>query len=639
MTRWLPLEVDRRVPTGFDPTTRVTEASMNKLLEALKTLGLAFALAALLPWAAQAQVTQDWVRSTPNTYGDMIALDKDNNAYVAGSVPSSTMLITKLSPSGATLWQRSFDNPGTREQSSWVSVDAAGNAIVTGYIISGASNNPNGLIVLKYDPAGNLLWQDVIPSAFGYALRATTDSAGNVYVLGRAWLPNASGNTTLDIVTIKYAPDGTRQWLRNFGFDNTSADAPASMVVTPSGHVIVTGGATGWMLMAAYDPSGNQVWSKSVSASTGALDVAVGPSGEFYVVGGTYSFAAGDAFLVVKHDANFNELWRKTYNVGQYGLRVAVDSKGNAIVAGVVSSGYLDWLTIKLDPSGALLWSRRYDQHFNDEIPYFMVLGPDDSAYITGQGGPGPTSGELSYLRTVTLKYAPDGTQVWAATTFDSVRGLGVKLGSDNSVFVIGESPLTVFHYKQSGTANQLPIAAASATTPTTGQAPLSVAFSSTGSSDPDGSIVRYQWNFGDARTTLDANPTHVYAAGTYTATLTVTDNMGGASTSAPITITAKAIAPPPPTPTALTFGSSTVKGGREATAMVSVSSAAGVVLVLASGNTRVATVPASIQIPAGSTSATFKVTTSRVRSSTAVVISASANNARVSSTLIVLPR
>jgi len=57
---------------------------------------------------------------------------------------------------------------------------------------------------------------------------------------------------------------------------------------------------------------------------------------------------------------------------------------------------------------------------------------------------------------------------------------------------------------------------------------PLTVQFSSAGSSDPDGSIVEYYWTFGDAFGThsYEANPTYLYDyAGTYTATLTVTDN------------------------------------------------------------------------------------------------------------------
>jgi PKD repeat protein len=76
------------------------------------------------------------------------------------------------------------------------------------------------------------------------------------------------------------------------------------------------------------------------------------------------------------------------------------------------------------------------------------------------------------------------------------------------------------------GATNQAPTAEANGPyTGTTGQA---VTFSSAGSSDPDGSISSYQWNFGDGNTSTQANPTHTYAsAGNYTVTLTVTDNDG----------------------------------------------------------------------------------------------------------------
>ena len=54
------------------------------------------------------------------------------------------------------------------------------------------------------------------------------------------------------------------------------------------------------------------------------------------------------------------------------------------------------------------------------------------------------------------------------------------------------------------------------------------VSFDSSGSSDPDGYIVGYAWSFGDGYTGTGVNPSHSYAlAGTYTVSLTVTDNDG----------------------------------------------------------------------------------------------------------------
>jgi len=60
------------------------------------------------------------------------------------------------------------------------------------------------------------------------------------------------------------------------------------------------------------------------------------------------------------------------------------------------------------------------------------------------------------------------------------------------------------------------------------------ITFNASASYDPDGSIVSYQWNFGDGNITVVTYPiiTHAYAEnGTYTVTLTINDNDGATST------------------------------------------------------------------------------------------------------------
>jgi PKD repeat protein len=88
---------------------------------------------------------------------------------------------------------------------------------------------------------------------------------------------------------------------------------------------------------------------------------------------------------------------------------------------------------------------------------------------------------------------------------------------------------------------SQAPVAVMSAT-PSSGTVPLTSAFSSAGSSDPDGSIVAYEWNFGDG-SPVATGPTasHVYSTpGSYTAQLKLTDNSGLTATRS-VTITAQA--------------------------------------------------------------------------------------------------
>lgn len=57
-------------------------------------------------------------------------------------------------------------------------------------------------------------------------------------------------------------------------------------------------------------------------------------------------------------------------------------------------------------------------------------------------------------------------------------------------------------------------------------------------SSDPEGKLVSWSWDFGDGYRSTSQNPTHKYIkAGTYMVTLTVTDDEGVSSTKS-ITIT-----------------------------------------------------------------------------------------------------
>jgi PKD repeat protein len=83
-----------------------------------------------------------------------------------------------------------------------------------------------------------------------------------------------------------------------------------------------------------------------------------------------------------------------------------------------------------------------------------------------------------------------------------------------------------------------LPPTAAASANPLGGVAPLTVAFSSAGSSDPEGTSLTYSWTFGDGTTSTQANPTKIYSnAGVYGAQLTVSDGTNTSSKSVVITV------------------------------------------------------------------------------------------------------
>jgi glucose/arabinose dehydrogenase len=118
--------------------------------------------------------------------------------------------------------------------------------------------------------------------------------------------------------------------------------------------------------------------------------------------------------------------------------------------------------------------------------------------------------------------------------------------GPDGAYYVLdygtgyfnGDANSALYRFDYVGGGNRAPVARAGADR-TSGAAPLTVTFSSAGSSDPDGGALTYSWAFGDGGTSTAANPSHTYTAnGSYTATLTVRDPQGATGTaSVPIAV------------------------------------------------------------------------------------------------------
>jgi large repetitive protein len=123
----------------------------------------------------------------------------------------------------------------------------------------------------------------------------------------------------------------------------------------------------------------------------------------------------------------------------------------------------------------------------------------------------------------------PDGkTGYVAAFATSSITGRGGVTSIDTTnntagTFIfVGQDPQQV-----AVTPDQGPVAVFSATAAPVGQ-PLT--FDASGSSDPDGTVASYRWNFGDgsSQTTSSPTVTHTYmSTSTSRVTLTVTDDAG----------------------------------------------------------------------------------------------------------------
>src|SRR5689334_14963992 len=92
-----------------------------------------------------------------NGAGASIAVDANSNSYVCGTTsPYAGIFVSKISPTGAAVWTKTYATDRDSAAARSVAVDSGGNVYVGGMISNGG--NLDGL-VLKYDNNGNLQWQ------------------------------------------------------------------------------------------------------------------------------------------------------------------------------------------------------------------------------------------------------------------------------------------------------------------------------------------------------------------------------------------------------------------------------------------------------------------------------------------------
>jgi PKD repeat protein len=175
---------------------------------------------------------------------------------------------------------------------------------------------------------------------------------------------------------------------------------------------------------------------------------------------------------------------------------------------------------------------------YPDPWPYPENQPPVANAWASPTGGPAPLTVQFS-----SGAYDPDGWIIdyywdfgdggWAYEPYPvhTYYAPGTYTAWLSVTDDGGLSAWAAVNVTVTGGAN-LPPQVTAVANPASGYVPLNVGFQAS-ASDPDGFIASYFWSFGDGGWSSAAAPTHAYGTpGTYTASVTVTDNLGATATS-----------------------------------------------------------------------------------------------------------
>ena len=209
--------------------------------------------------------------------------------------------LTKYDTNGTKLWTEQLGSIGGGEEGYGVSVDASGNAYITGYIGVGLDDDYGDMFLTKYDTNGNKLWTEQLDSSsYDKGCGVSVDVSGNVYVTGETD-GSLDGNTSAgyaDMFLTKYDTNGTKLWTEQLG--TTSGDYGIGVSVDGSGNAFVTGYTFGSldgntnsggsdMFLTKYDTDGTKLWTEQLGSDSNdySCSVSVDGSGKVYVAGST----------------------------------------------------------------------------------------------------------------------------------------------------------------------------------------------------------------------------------------------------------------------------------------------------------------------------------------------------------------
>jgi PKD repeat protein len=218
-----------------------------------------------------------------------------------------------------------------------------------------------------------------------------------------------------------------------------------------------------------------------------------------------WSVAGNDNYVV------YGGEFPRVNNIGQQGLvRFAVSSIAPNKRGPVASTNYVPVASKPTANTVKLTFGTTWDQD-NGTLTYNVLRDSITTpiGFVTADSRFWNVPKSLTY----TDNSPPNGAHTYKIQVVDPA-GNSVTSVASNSVTVTGSTP------------NSPPTAAFS-----TSCIQLACTFNGTGSSDPDGTIASYSWNFGDGvASTAVAQHTFV-AAGTYTVKLSVLDNKGASNT------------------------------------------------------------------------------------------------------------
>ena len=504
------------------------------------------------------QLWSKFYDSSKNDMAQGLAIDSNNNIFVTGymeNINKEEIIIIKYDEYGNTIFNKKFESYYSCRAYD-ICVDIQNNVIIGGFV---DINGYKDFLLIKYDNNGNLIWNitdHVSDDDTIYGIDADTNA--NIIYTGKAnnsfytakidsngveiW--NQSYNFQNDAVSksvtinldndiiicgyvtyssnreckiIKYNSNGVLEWIKTHSDSNYNN--AEGIITDQDNNIYITGtkiieGSSDFLIL-KYFSNGTLVFSKTydISIMDAGADITLNQNGEIFLTGNVINTHEQKNIAVLKFSNSGNYIWSETYDVNNdydYGTSIAVDNQNKIIFTGFTKGLHnYNFITMKFaeKPTANFTWNP-INPTTKDNIE-FIDQSIDPAGYITDWSWDFG-DGYSSDLQNPNHQYQNTGFYTVTLTITDDDSNIDTI---SKQIEIVNSPPNADFTFQKSTSSNSI------------------IEFFDQ-SSDFDGTITNYLWDFDDGTNSTDQNPIHQFSEfKTFQVSLTVWDNEGDYNT------------------------------------------------------------------------------------------------------------
>lgn len=539
----------------FGSTTLIGNASNNYTAFLIKLNS-----SGVLQWARK-------VNPTNTIYNAKLAIDRNNNIYVAGFHTDNSIYIAKYNSSGTQNWIQTYLNTPSSKYLRDVTCDNNGNVIIAGNFsgsitLAGNTINTSSTLlfdrdgyVAKFDNNGNPLWIKQVASPHfddqDEIAGVTTDNSNNIYVTGHVDTTATMGNVIIPMlgtrdykaIIFKLDPNGNAIWGKG---SNNGFQIPKSIVAgndkdiyiagyfadtfsLDNKYIISNGSSDGFVTR--IDSNGIVKWMKTIGGTLAdeAFGVAVNNTNDVYVAGGfsgTVSYGSTtltsngstDIFLT-----KFKQCDLPIANITYTGSPTICNGQSKLLSTPYCATNAYQWYlngNLIVNANNATYNATQAGTYTVKVSAFAGCESTSNSVVISVSNNPNPVIAGNNYLcsNSSTQLDAGSGYTSYLWSNSATTRQINISNPGTYTVTVKNASNCSATAYK-----TIIPLA-----TPTANITHTNLGNNYSFFSNALGDSIQYNWYFGDGSSSIQANPTHNYSTnGSYTVTLIVSNACG----------------------------------------------------------------------------------------------------------------